>query len=271
MAALVFLIEQWATGLYIIFGALFVLQLWRLRAARMSLRATQFELERSLGRFRLANTATYSILLLEAILVVVGVQQIVAPTVRAQLGDTIGTVLITASDGDFRTPTPVPPSGQFVIDSSGVQLGEVNPANQIQPTPTLTPTFVGTIIPNSPAVVGCDTPNAQLQVPANGMIVFEPIIVRGTAFTDDFAFYKFELNGPATFGNFAPLAIDGAQPVIEVGELGQFVPAFYSTGEYRFRVVVFDVNNVARASCELTIYIQDPIPTPTPLGTAAGS
>jgi hypothetical protein len=271
MAALVFLIEQWATGLYIIFGALLVLQLWRLRSARAALRATQFELERSLGRFRIANAATYSILLVEAILIVVGMQQVVAPTVRAQLGDELGAVLVAASDGDFRTPTPVPPAGQFSIDSSGVQLGEVNPANQSQPTPTLTPTFVGTIIPNSPAVVGCDTPNATLQVPANGMIVFEPIVVLGTAFTDDFAFYRFELNGPATFGSFAPLPIDGTQPVTETGELGQFVPAFYATGEYRFRVVVFDVTNIARASCELTIFIQDPIPTATPLGTPSGS
>jgi hypothetical protein len=115
--------------------------------------------------------------------------------------------------------------------------------------------------------VGCDTPNATLQVPGNGMIVFEPMLVRGTAYTDNFSFYKFELSGAATGGNFAPVPVDGTNPVQETGDLGQFVPAFYEPGEYRFRVVVFDTTNTVRAVCEMTIFISEPIPTPTPLAT----
>lgn len=266
MTALIFLIEQWALGLYIIFGALFVLHLWRFNRARAALRSSQFELERELAREARAGALSLMLLLLEGVALVAGVQLVVAPTIRAQ-GDFAVELALVADDGDFRTPTVAPPTGQFQVDSSGVQLGEVNPADQILPTPTLTPTFVGTIVPNSPGPIGCDTPDATLQVPANGMVVFEPLVVRGTANSDNFAFYKFELNGPATLGNFAPLPVDGTRPVPELGDLGQLVPAYYAPGEYRFRVVVFDIANAARASCEITIFISEPIPTPTPLGT----
>jgi hypothetical protein len=132
-------------------------------------------------------------------------------------------------------------------------------------TPTLTPTPVGTIVPNAPPVIGCGEPGATLQIPANGMRVFEPIRVVGTAFVDDFAFYKFEIAGPATGGNFAPLE-DQTQLVGEIGDLGQFVPSFYEPGEYRFRLSVFDITNTMGPSCTVTIYISAPIPSPTPLG-----
>ncbi len=266
MATVVFLIEQWATGLYIIFGALLVLQFWRFNRAQQSYRGTQFELERGMARSTRTSAVTYMVFLVEAILFVIAIQFVVAPNIR-ETGEVSSVLSIVQSDGEFRTPTSAPLEGEFVIDSSGVQLGEVNPANQILPTPTLTPTFVGTIVPNSPPPIGCDTPNATLQIPGNGMIVFEPIVVRGTANTEDFAFYKFELNGPSTFGNFAPLAVDGTQPVTELGDLGQLIPSFYEPGEYRFRIVVFDTANAARASCEVTIFISEPIPTATPLGT----
>jgi len=58
------------------------------------------------------------------------------------------------------------------------------------------------------------------------------------------------------------------QPMTEMGELGQFVPSFYEPGTYQFRLIVFDTTNAARASCTVTIYISEPIPTATPLPTA---
>jgi hypothetical protein len=205
-------------------------------------------------------------LIAEVALIVLGIQRVVAPTVRENLS-TEQLVIFTQEDGEFATPAATPLSGGFQIDTSGIVLGEVDPANQIFATPTLTPTPVGTIIPNAPAPIGCDTESAQLQVPANGMIVFQPITVLGRANTENFAFFKFELNGPSTFGNFAPLPVDGMQAMTDMGELGQFVPSFYEPGTYQFRLIVFDTTNAARASCTVTIYISEPIPTQTPLGT----
>jgi hypothetical protein len=124
---------------------------------------------------------------------------------------------------------------------------------------------VGTIVPNAPPALGCDTPDALLQVPANGMRVFEPITVIGTANSPDFAFYRFEVRGPQTGGSFAILE-EHTQPVAEISEMGQFVPSFYEPGEYQFQVTVFDTTNSLRASCMVNIYISEPIPTATPLG-----
>ncbi len=266
MANFVFFIDQIATGLYILLGALLVWMVWRLGRARQTLRASQYELERSLARERRDNALTGVIITAELLLMVIGLTQIVAPTLRETM-DLSEQVAQIQDDGVFNTPTPQPLAGDFQVDTSGVVLGEVNPADQILPTPTLTPTPVGTIVPNSPAPIGCDTPNAQLQVPANGMIVFEPIVVRGTANADDFAFYRMELKGDSTFGNFAPLPGDGTVAVPELGELGQFVPSFYAPGEYRFRLMVFDLTNTVKASCEVTIFISPPIPTATPLAS----
>jgi hypothetical protein len=262
MIGLVFLVEQIASGLYILIGV-GVLLAWRSWArTRREYRSTQFELERDILRYQRANAATVLALLLELFLIVFGIQRVVAPTMR-----------LTASDiplpGQNIEPPFITPTPSFntdaQIDPSGVQLGEDDPAQRVLATPTLTPTPVGPIIPNVPTPTDCTTENATLQIPANGMVVFEPINVMGTATTDNFAFYRFELKGPQTFENFAVLR-DYDQPVFEMGELGAFVPSVYEPGEYQFRLKVFDITNTERASCTVTIFISEPIPTPTPLG-----
>ncbi|MBK8026352.1 MAG: hypothetical protein IPK19_34425 [Chloroflexi bacterium] len=263
MSPLVFLIEQTATGMYIFVAIGVFLALRSLSRSQRAYRATYFELERDMARFQRVNAITALVLLIEGALIVFGVQRIVAPTLRETLTmpNTFNSVV---SDGIFRTPTPPPFTGGVVIDTSNVQLGQVDPAAQILPTPTLTPTPVGTIIPNA-APAQCPDPNVQLQIPANGMIVFEPLAVRGIASGPNFAFYRFEINGPATFGSFATIGVDGTNAVAEMGVLGQFVPSFYTPGEYRFRVSVFDITSTQIGSCTVTIYISEPIPTATPL------
>jgi hypothetical protein len=267
MNALLFLIEQIAPGLYIL-TAVGVLVLWRRWGrARREFRSTHFELERDIYRYQQANALTGLVLLIEFGLVVVGIQQVVVPTVRAT-EDTSLTLIQVVDDGQFNTPTPAPVAfGNAPVDPSGVQLGEQEIV-RVQATPTLTPTPVGTILPNPPPIAGCDTPGATLQIPANGMLIFDPINVVGTANADNFAFYRFELNGPQTLGNFALLR-DHDQPVPEIGVLGQFVPAFYQPGLYQFRLTVFDITNTLKAACTVNITISEPIPTATPL--SAGS
>jgi hypothetical protein len=263
MTALVFIVEQIAPGLYILAGVgLFVSWLsWR-RSSR-SLRATHFELERDIYRYNRANAVTAIMLLMEFGLGVLGIQHVVAPAIRDTL-DTTQTIERIVADGNFDTPTPAPfVPGGAPIDPSGINLGEEDIV-RIQITPTLTPTPVGTILPNPPPVVGCDMPNATLQVPQNGMLVHVPINIVGTAFADNFSFYRLELK--AENNNFAPLPRDYDQPVTEIGVLGQFVPAFYEPGEYQFRLVVFDITLTQVASCTVNITISEPIPTPTPLG-----
>ena len=263
MTTLVFLIEQTALGLYILIGVALLLTVRRWSRARREFRSTYFELEKDLARSARGDAFTSMILLIEAALLVAGIQNVVAPTIRSNTQiDVVSAQVIT--DGEFNTPTPVFNEG-VQIDSSGVNLTPDDPAIRVLATPTLTPTPVGTIVPNAPPAIGCNEPGAILQIPANGMRVFEPIRIIGTAFMDDFAFYKFELSGPVTGGNFAPLQ-DHTQMVRDLGELGQFVPSFYPPGEYQFRLSVFDITNTMGPSCTVNIYLSEPIPTATPLG-----
>ena len=263
MTTLVFLIEQLAVGLYILLAVGIFLTLRRWGRARREFRSTHFELERDLARNERSDALTILLLLIEAVLIVVGLQQVVAPTIRSAAGINVSGVQ-ALSDGEFNTPVPAFDQNAQ-IDASGVNLTPDDPSLRVLATPTLTPTPVGTIVPNAPPAVGCTDPGAILQIPANGMRVFEPIRVVGTAFIDDFAFYKFEIKGPVTGGNFAPLE-DHTQMVTELGELGQFVPSFYEPGVYEFRLSVFDITNTLGPSCTVNIYISEPIPSPTPLG-----
>lgn len=262
MTAIVFLIEQVAVGLYILAGVGLLVAWRRFTQAQGELRATPFELERDIYRYKRANALTALLILTEFGLAVLGIQQVVAPTMRETMD--IGSAASVMTDGLVASPTPAQVLfGQVPIDPSGVQIG-VEEVVQVIATPTLTPTPVGTLLPNPPPVMGCDTPNATLQVPANGMLVFEPMNVIGTANIDNFAFYNFEVNGPGTFGNFSVIR-SYDRPVAETGVLGQFVPSFYEPGQYQFRVTVFDSTNVLKAACLVNITISEPIPTPTPL------
>jgi hypothetical protein len=266
---IIFLIEQIAVGLYILAGV-GILILWsRWRVAQYDVRATRFELERDLARFRRDNALTLIILGVEFILIVAGIQRVVAPTVRSdqELMRLVAMtrdddVNETPSDGVFATPTRPAPLANLPIEP--VELPRDDEFS-IFVTPTLTPTPVGTIEPNAPPVYGCDTPNAFLQIPANGMRVFQVIRVAGTAFVDDFSSYKIEISGPTTLNTFWVID-EGAIPVTELGTLSQFNPDPYAPGTYQFQLTVFDTTRELKASCMVTIYISRPIPTPTPLG-----
>lgn len=260
--SLVFLVERAAIGLYILLAVAVLWYGWRWMRARHSYRATYYELERSLARFQRANAITGIILLIEVGLVVSGIQRVVAPTLREQLSEEDLVVEVAMEDGEFVTPTP-PPTQELSIDDSSVNLGPQE-FNEVFVTPTMTPTPVGTIEPNAPPVVGCDTPNATLQVPANGMRVFQPIPVIGTAFIENFAFYKLEISGPTTNNRFSVIG-QMSSPVAETGGLAQFNPAPYDPGIYQFQVMVFDETVTLRASCRVNIYISAPVPTATPL------
>lgn len=265
MTGLVYFIEQTALGWYfaVFAGALFFW--WRWRRARYEYRSTHFELERDLARYRQANAITGLILLFEAGLVIVGVQTVVAPTIREQGGNE--SPLFVVEDGTYTPPTRT----TVEVTREPVDgLAPTDPASVILATPAPTLTPVGTIIPNMPLPVGCDTPGAMLLVPANGMLVHQPITVIGTAYTDNFVFYKLELSGASTFNNYSVL-YEHYFPVREASELGQFVPSGLEPGDYKFRLTVFDITNTLQAACEVNIRIsppiatQTPIPSPTPL------
>lgn len=263
MTTIIAFIDQIALGIYFLIVAGILYALYRVVVSRGEYRATYFELERELSRYRQTNAITAVIILIEIAIIIAGIQAVVVP--ELQQDQEIADLVVSSQidDGVFETPVPATPSGGIDIEPVG-DLAGPDVGGGIQPTPTLTPTPVGTIIPADP-IEGCDSPEAQLFIPANGMRVFQPIPVIGTAFTDQFAYAKIEINGPSTFGNFQVIE-DKSTEVRERSEISQFVPSGYEPGEYQFRVVVFDVTNTLKAGCLVNIYISDPFPTATPLG-----
>ena len=253
MSAPIFLVEQIAPALYI-FIAVGVFRYWRRwRQARYAYRATSFELERSIFRYRSGGAVTAIVLLVEIGLMVMGIQRVVAPTLREDqaMREIIDSFRQQPIDRPLTTPTRPASLSTLPIDASGHDLGipvTIPTATSIPPTPA------GTIVPGAPIASGCDTPYADLQIPTNGMRVFQTTPIVGTAYQENFLVYKLELSGVGTGNQFVILG-EGTIPVTQMGILWQFDPVGYEPGEYRFRLTVFDTTTTMRAHCEITIYI----------------
>lgn len=263
MIVLISLVEQIAPGLYILIAVGIIRYFYKWMNARRAYRATTFELERDLARYESGMAFTIMVVLAEVFLIVMGIQTVVAPTIQADreiMGEPA--VELVQEEAIFATPTRAAPSGGAAFDPSGVDFGNDNEL-QIFATAVLTATPVGTIEPNAPESVGCNTPNAMLQIPANGMRVFQPIRVAGTAYAENFSSYKLEIGRPG--GQFS-VVDTGTLPVEELGTLTQFNPTPYEPGTYQFRLMIFDTTDQLVSSCQVTIYISDPIPTATPIG-----
>jgi len=258
IASLVFLIEQIAPGLYIISAGGIFLMARRLILARRDLAVSQFTLEREHALVKQASAITVGGLLIEFSLAVWAVANLMAPTIRdIQVGDNVGAA---PPQERFVTSTPAP--------NPPVALGVDGPIDAgpdlfASPVPTVTP--VGTIMPDAQDIIGCAQDAAWIHVPGNGQLLFEATTVIGTASVSDFSFYRFEIKPAISGAEFAPIGGDNPVPVVN-GPLGEILPFNFPTGEYRFRLVVFDNTKTLRSSCEITIHISDPPPTPTPIG-----
>lgn len=254
MGAFFSLIENLSTGLYFICGVSLIWHLRSLMQARHDLKLAQYGLERELAERQGGRALTVVLVMVELVVIIWGISNYASPTWSAGLPDSNTESNI---DSPFITNTP---AGDGVF---GIQVRTAAPTDVLA-TAAAPSTPVGTIGPRSQRT-GCDPNQAWIEYPANGMYVFEEIPVMGTATIDDFAKYRFEIR-KATDTDFSLYSKgDYNQPVVG-GTLGNFLPSVLLPGEYRFRLTVFDTNNSIRASCEITINIIEPVPTPTPLG-----
>src|SRR5579859_7036143 len=280
---IVFLIKEASLGLYLIciLGLLFSSRMFII--SRRALRVAEFELERELARRKEANAITRTLGLVEVILAIFAIANVIAPSLQAEpLNPNNPAVAVLPTDAPFYTSTPggngsLPNadgtpgsaiSGQDSIQNLMLTVTAQSlqdPSNgqpKILITPTEVPTLVGTINPDAPKAVGCESPEAQLQIPANGQVIFDAITVIGTAYTASFSQYKFELSGPSTGNNFAPVG-GKSSPVQQRGVLGQLSLNSFQPGAYQFRLVVFDITQTLKASCTVNVELSARPPTPT--------
>jgi hypothetical protein len=267
MVTLLGFLDRIAPGLYLFVVALCLWNIWRVRTARVELRATYYELERDLARLKQVNALTIIVIAAQVALLVMGIQQSLLPYLQQEERlRNVAAEQNVLEDGVFVTSTP-PPIVASGLDIQPVEIGgDENPGLQL--TPTYTPIPVGTIIPNAPPIQGCGDPRATLKVPANGMRVFQPTTVIGTAYTDNFTSAKIEISGPGTNNTYAVIG-ETLLPVRDTADFSQFSPAQYIAGIYQFRLMVFDISGSPVASCMVNIYISEPPVTPTPSPTPA--
>ena len=282
LTKLVFLIEQISNGLYFGCAFLFLLAFRSLYISRRELWAAEFELEREQAQRRQANAITSIFAVIELGLAIYAVAAVIAPTIRSDVVNT-NPAVVANTTVDLSMITSTPGGDGQLINASGTPLGSDSiqsmmltvtaafiagdssgPAFSLTATPL--PTLVGTIIAGMPPPVGCDKPDAQLEIPANGQVLFDSVTVVGTANTNNFASYKFELNGPSTGDSWTPVGGDKTSPVPNNGVLGQLALSPFQPGEYEFRLTVFDITHALQASCTVTVTIRERPPTNTPPG-----
>ncbi len=276
------LIREAQPGLYLLGALVLLLSMRSFVMARRELRIAEFELEREFARRKEANAVTRTLGLIELLLAIFAVANVVAPSLQADPLNPNNPAL-----GDLAQPTYAPfytstPGGNGVeatgtpgqagadvianlLASASAQSIGGSGQNQVLITPTLAPTVVGTINPDAPKALGCDTPGATLQVPANGQTIFDALTVRGTANVPNFSLYKFELSGPSTGNAFTPFGGDKTSPVPQVGILGQLNLNAFQPGSYQFRLAVFDTTNTLKASCTVNVELSVRPATSTPL------
>ena len=248
-----------------------VYQIYQLMQSRNEMKAAFFELERDLMRRRQAGAVTMIMLAIEFCILLLGIQLQAVPFLEGErtLDEKIqAQQAIRPTDGIFVTDTR-PAVAQVGLDIEVPQDFNVDPDTGFVPTPTLTPTPVGTIVANPPDIEGCIDDRANLEIPANGMRVFNPITVRGTAFADNFSSAKLEIEGPSTNGHY--VVVDTiTTPILDMSIFSQFLPGTYEPGLYQFRLTVFDITNTLVASCMVNIYISELPETLTPTPRAGG-
>ncbi|WP_376790176.1 hypothetical protein [Thermoflexus sp.] len=155
-----------------------------------------------------------------------------SPTVTEPLRPIPG---LSPSPGIPLTPSPLPSPSPSPIPS---------------PSPTATPT---------PLRARCPDPNAQIELPSPGQVISQPITLIGTATHPAFQFYKVEINGPYTGGQWVTLGDIVRQPVMR-GPLWTFDPRPFLSqpGRYRLRVVVVDIAAREAAICEVPVVLTAP-------------
>jgi hypothetical protein len=141
---------------------------------------------------------------------------------------------------------------QFVLPTYLVPQVAATPT----PQPTITPSPIavqsGIVVDSS----GCENPNATVTAPKPGERIGGAFEVLGTANTDNLAFYKVEISGVGTGGEWLSLDV-GTTPVVE-GVLGTFDANAREPGEYAFRLVVLDNAGNFPPPCVLPITIVGP-------------
>ncbi len=258
MAEFVRVIEQFAVILY---AACLVGVAWSIRSALAAMRDrsdTLYALERETASAQVGRSILSALAFVGLGAIVFLVTQFVAPTLPP--ADAPATTpsgpLVTLTPTVTPFPTPTPEGTPTPEPLPGVPSASVQPVEPTTPEPTA--------IPLPPA--SCPDPNVRITAPSDGAVLSGPFQVFGTANIDNFSFYKFVLNGPAT--NFQDQTASDVfkSPVVNdyLGTLEEPLVSvlLQSPGVYRFRLVAVNNEGNEAPHCVITLQFLPPSPAP---------
>jgi len=229
-----------ALPIYIICLLVAVAYVFAAGAARRRRDVAQFSLEREVHQQRIVRAWLMAALALALGGLVFLIRTFVLPPLPAPQ-----TATPTVRVGLF-TPTPQLAStlsdtqATLVVTSTGV----VTPVIVSAPTAavTATPTPSPTPVSQDSLQPDCPSPDSQVTSPVAGSNLSGIVEVRGTAKTEAFSYYKFEVKFP---GSDTPNFISQYVTPVENGDLGPWDisdPTRYPPGgPYQFQLVVVDI------------------------------
>lgn len=250
MVSLIRLIEQISPLLYMVF---LVGVLWSIRNAWVARRegdTTLFSLERETASARVwrAFLTVLGFILLG--LIVFFVSNYVVPTLPDE------EVLTPTLSGPFVTQTPTSTPFPTPTFENTATSSDPQPESTAAPdAPVESPTPEPTPIPLAPR--SCPDPNVQITAPRNGLTFSGPFQIFGTANIPNFAFYKFDISGPATNFQFRTTGDDVVRTPVGDGYLYEIDPIglLQSPGEYRLSLVAVDNVGNEAPHCTITVFI----------------
>jgi hypothetical protein len=244
-------VNAWLFSLMCWLGAAYFA--WRARSMRQAGAVTPYSLEREGLPERVNRTWTTA-----GIFGLVGVLALlVSPVILSHTTDTVARSVLTPVAGILtRTPTPSPSPTPLTPSPTPTPTPELSVTPSPPPTQVVEEAASAT---PQPAFVSqaCPDPRVQLSAPATGQSLAGVVEIRGTATIPDFAFYKFEINGPLTGGEWWTVS-DLFYTPVDGGLLGYWdaMPvALQAPGLYSFRLVVVDSTGNYPAPCVVQVRI----------------
>ena len=204
--------------------------------------AAQFSLEREVHQQRLTRTWLMAALFLSLGAVVFLLRAYIIPLapVAEAPTPTLGVGLFTVTPAALSPATPAAGTPAPSLDATGTMTSVVVSAPQ--PTPTNVPTASPTPVPQDVYQPDCPSPSAQLTLPTAGSDLSGEVAVEGTANTNAFSYYKFEVQFP---GSDTPNFVSQYETSVENGPLGVWdvsdASRYPPGGPYLFRLVVVDI------------------------------
>lgn len=258
MAALVQAIERFAPVLYAVCLAGVA---WSMRSAWMAMRErrdTLYSLEREAASARIGRGLLSALGFAALGAAVFVVAQVVAPQLPAGEAPTPTPpgplVTLTPTITPFPTPTPI--STPSPGPSPNATIAVIEPIETPTPAPT----------PARLPFEACPDPNVRITAPGDGTVLGGPFQVFGTANIENFAFYKFVLNGPAT--NFEDRTAGEVYktPVVDsyLGTLDESLVAILLQfpGGYRLKLIAVNNEGSEAPACAITLQFLAPTPVP---------